>query len=72
MIDVFDRTEFIQMLGRVRIKSGRKINVYIHEYTNNELEKLLWYNITSLIVTLYIDLLDKKLKKDYYYTLMNE
>ena len=48
VIEVFDRTEFIQMLGRVRVKSSNHINLYIREYTNEELKELLRRDISKL------------------------
>lgn len=71
VIDVFDRTEFIQMLGRVRIKGNRKINLYIREYTIEELEKFLQYNVTILVLMLYIDLLNKEGRKQFYDNLLH-
>lgn len=71
VIDVFDRTEFIQMLGRVRIKDNRKINLYIREYTVEELEKFLRYNVTVLVLMLYIDLLNKEDRKKFFDNLLN-
>lgn len=55
VIDVFERTEFIQMLGRVRVKSGNRINLYIREYTNEELKELLRRDVSKLVILLYMD-----------------
>ena len=57
VIDVFERTEFIQMLGRVRVKSGNSINLYIREYTNEDLKELLKRDISKLVLLLYMDTL---------------
>ena len=57
VIDVFERTEFIQMLGRVRVKSGNSVNLYIREYTNEDLKELLKRDISKLVLLLYMDTL---------------
>ena len=57
VIEVFERTEFIQMLGRVRVKSGNSINLYIREYTTEELKELLRRDVNKLILLLHMDIL---------------
>ena len=49
VIDSFDRTEFIQMLGRIRRNSEDKINLYIKKYSTDDLKKLLKNDVKSLL-----------------------
>lgn len=55
VIDVLDRTEFLQMLGRVRIEEKMKINLYIRDYTKEEVEKLLVTDVEAMIARLTSD-----------------
>ena len=66
VIDVFERTEFIQMLGRVRVKSGNSVNLYIREYTNEELKKVLKRDISKLVLLLYMDTLIRYDRVEFY------
>lgn len=66
VIEVFDRTEFIQMLGRVRVKSSNHINLYIREYTNEELKELLRRDISKLVILLYMDTLNGFNRLEFY------
>ncbi|MBR0287609.1 MAG: DEAD/DEAH box helicase family protein, partial [Selenomonadaceae bacterium] len=66
VIDVFDRTEFIQMLGRVRVKSGDSINLYIREYKTEELKTFLRRDIGKLVLLLYMDILNGFNRFEFY------
>ena len=66
VIEVFDRTEFIQMLGRVRVKSSNHINLYIREYTNEELKELLRRDISKLVILLCMDTLNGFNRLEFY------
>lgn len=55
-INVFDRTEFIQMLGRVRRTENDKISLYIKHHTTADVIKLLMQNAKALITRLQADL----------------
>lgn len=61
VIDVFDRVEMLQMLGRIRVKKNQKINLYLRDYSFSELEKLYNENIAKLLVRLRRD----KLQSEY-------
>ena len=56
VIEVFDRTEFIQMLGRVRVR----------EYTNEELKELLRRDISKLVILLCMDTLNGFNRLEFY------
>ena len=71
VIDVFDRVEFIQMLGRVRIKGEQKINLYIKNYTIDDLKKILNNKINLLTLLLYMDILPREERTKYYDNILN-
>ena len=66
VIEVFDRTEFIQMLGRVRVGSNDKIRLYIREYSTDELKKFLKRDIKTLVMLLYMDSLSGEGQEKYW------
>jgi len=41
IIDSYDRTSFLQMLGRVRISKEQKINLYVFPHTDENLENMI-------------------------------
>lgn len=55
VIDMLDKTEFIQMLGRVRINGDMQINLYIRNYSTEEVEKFLIEDVEALIARLSSD-----------------
>ena len=71
VIDIFDRVEFIQMLGRIRMCDNQKINLYIKDYSIDDLKKLLKNKINLLTLLLQMDLLNKEERIKYYDTIMN-
>lgn len=62
VIDFFDRTEFLQMLGRVRIDPNSEemqtINLYVKEYMDEELKKMLSDCISDMLGILRLDTLE--------------
>ena len=66
VIDSFDRTEFIQMLGRIRRNSKDKINLYVRKYSTDDLKKLLKNDVKSLLQRLRNDLLNNKGKQQIF------
>ena len=68
VIDLFDRTEFIQMLGRIRISNNEKVNLYIKNFSCRDIEKLLIDDIIAIILRLKLDLADVKEREspEYY------
>ena len=66
VIDMLDRTEFIQMLGRIRISNNQKINLYIRDYSNKDIENFLVNDIKALLVRLRSDFIDEEDRTDYY------
>ena len=71
VINVFERVEFLQMLGRVRIKDDRKINLYIREYSLDEIKKMLVKNVNLLTIMLQMDLLNKNEQYMFYKNLLS-
>lgn len=65
-IDVTDRTEFIQMLGRIRFNDIDKINLYIKENSMDELKRILLDQTKSLIIRLTNDYSSVKDKQDAF------
>ena len=63
---IFDRVEFKQMIGRIRVKEGERINLYIRDYTTEDLKKMLKRIVSRLIRILYIDLLNPEQQQEYY------
>ena len=70
VIDVLDQTEFIQMLGRVRISSDDKLNLYIRQYTDEDIEKFFIDDVKKLIKRLKIDLVPDNLRPKYFHNLL--
>lgn len=54
-IDTFDRTEFIQMLGRVRITEDDKISLYIKHHSVADVKEILLQNAKELLTRLQVD-----------------
>ena len=63
---MLDRTEFIQMLGRIRISNDQKINLYIRDYSNKDIEDFLANDIKALLVRLRTDSVDEEDRANYY------
>lgn len=57
VIDLLDRTEFLQMLGRVRINDETNINLFVRKYEKNDIEKMLKKCIKNLLLRLEIDII---------------
>ncbi len=63
-IMLFDRTEFLQMLGRLRIKdASQTIRVWVSEWTPDELLKQLLCNVRSLVDRLRLENLSSEGKQ---------
>ena len=73
-IDSYDRTQFIQMLGRVRDNQKDKIKLYIKKYSLEDLKKNIRRDTEELILRLVNPLRSKKEKQNnfndkyFYYT----
>ena len=48
-IDSFDRTQFIQMLGRIRTEKGVPVHLYIKEYSSERLKRMLTSDAKNLV-----------------------
>ena len=57
VIDVFDRVQFLQMLGRVRVLDDSKLNLYIRNYTETDLKKFLVNDLKGLTLRLELELI---------------
>ena len=62
-IDSTDRTQFLQMIGRVRVSENDQINLYIREYTLEDIKKNLEKDTKALITILYNDFLNRSEQK---------
>ena len=78
-IDSFDKTQFIQMLGRVRYNGKDKINLFIKTYSLGDLEAQLQKYAESLVIRLYNDMLSPEEKTkfildypNYFFHTLNE
>ena len=66
VIDVLDKTEFLQMLGRVRPIDDQKINLFVPNYELAELKKMFEQKIQQLVTTLYMETLDAENQQNFY------
>lgn len=66
VIDVPDRTEFLQMLGRVRVSDNQKINLFVPKYDVNSLKKIFEQKIQHLITILYMETLPADKQHDFF------
>ena len=66
VVDMFDRTEFLQMLGRIRISGNQKIKLYIRHYSDEYLKKSLVQDMQALITRLATRFVPKEVRADYY------
>ena len=55
-IDAFDRIQFLQMIGRVRIEHGEKLHLYIKEHTNDSLKSRMKSEVVDLMKRLELDM----------------
>ena len=53
VIDSFDREQFIQMLGRIRVEESIPVQLYIREYTLKDIKSLLKKDAGYLVQMLY-------------------
>ncbi len=65
-IDAFDRTQFLQMLGRIRIEDKRNLHLYIREFDEDSLKKGIRKDALSLIKRLQLDELPNEIKTKIY------
>lgn len=66
VIDYFDRTAFIQMIGRKRVRKGEQITIYLHDYSMEELNELLKKREVTLLERLKNDLLTVEDRKEHF------
>lgn len=65
-IDIFDRAEFLQMLGRIRIENGATLNLYIKRYNIEELTSRTNAELVELAKRLQLDYLPAEYKKKVF------
>lgn len=70
VIDMLDQTEFIQMLGRVRMLGDDKLNLYIRQYTDEDIEKFFLDDLKKLIRRLKIAFVPNNLRPRYFHNLL--
>ena len=66
VIDVFDRVQFLQMLGRVRVLDNFKINLYIRNYTETDLKNFLFNDLKELTARLELELIPQKNQNRFF------
>ena len=69
VIDMLDQTEFIQMLGRVRISGNATVKLYVRQYTDEAIEKFFIDDVKKLIGRLKTDSVPKFSRQSYFYDL---
>lgn len=69
VIDVLDRTEFVQMLGRVRISGDQEIKLYIRHYSDENIKKFFMNDVKALLARLHTDFIKNDVRTDYYQNL---
>ncbi|MBR1646262.1 MAG: hypothetical protein IJ685_05720 [Selenomonadaceae bacterium] len=70
VIDMLDQTEFIQMLGRVRISKNATVKLYVRQYTDEAIEKFFIDDVKKLIRLLKTDSVPKISRQSYFYDLL--
>ena len=70
VIDMLDQTEFIQMLGRVRISGKATVKLYVRQYSDEAIEKFLIDDVKKLIGRLKTDSVPKVSRQGYFYNLL--
>ena len=70
VIDMLDQAEFAQMLGRVRILGDDKLNLYIRQYTDEDIEKFFVDDLKKLIKRLKIASVPNNLRPRYFHYLL--
>lgn len=71
VIDIFDRVQFLQMIGRVRISDDSKLNLYIRNYTETDLKKFLFNDLQALTARLKLKLIPKKARHNFFDRIMH-
>ena len=69
VIDYYNQSEFVQMLGRIRIKEStpsNNLNLYIHDFSHKELIKKINRSASDMLIRLYNDQLSIEARKKYY------
>lgn len=67
-INAFDKTSFVQMLGRIRQSEGTIINLYLKKYSLDEIKKRTSSLSETLVTILNNDLQDVTAKKKNFQT----
>ena len=70
VIDMLDQTEFVQMLGRVRILENAGVNLYVRQYSDNDIEKFFIDDVKKLIGRLKTTSVSKNSRPKYFYDLL--
>ena len=71
VIDFLDKTEFLQMLGRVRVTSEQKISLYIPKCDETELKKMFEQKIQQLVTLLFMEILPVNHQQTFFEGLAN-
>ena len=66
VINMLDRTEFIQMLGRIRIFDDLCIDLYIKNYSDKEISDFLYRDLYSLISRLQLETIPLDKRVDFF------
>mgnify|MGYP002625204283 CR=1 FL=1 len=72
VIDILDRSQFIQMLGRIRINDDSTINLYIRNYSETEIETFLAKDLKSLVARLQLEIIPKDKRHDFLNSLIQQ
>ena len=65
VIDFFDETEFLQMLGRIRVCQENEINLFIRKYSIEDLKEKLRKTVKKLLKILILDTMTKEEVDNY-------
>lgn len=66
VINSFNRTQFIQMLGRIRVNPGDRISFFIKKYSLNDLKSMILKNVDALLIRLANDFYSVPIKKQTF------
>lgn len=65
-VDATNRTQFLQMIGRIRVSDDDTVNIYIKDYQIDDLKKIVEQDVKVLIKILNNDFLDIEGRRDNF------
>ena len=66
VVDATNRTQFLQMIGRVRASENDTINLYVKDYSIDDLKNIVKQDAATLTTILYNDFLETEKKQTLF------